>query len=163
MSKEALARAAQSTNLEMESGVVHDADRLAAMASGDTLGGLLLRYRDSDQPQWARRIVLLLSHRITDKYPMPRATAIKVAVAALEEFKDPHCATCNGARSVLVGQLKVVCHACNGSGTRRYTNASRRERIGTYGRLIELAMADVHRHMATSLSAFMSHAAGRLA
>lgn len=163
MSKESLARAANSNNLEMASGVVHDVDRLTAMATGDVLGGLLLRFRESDQPQWAKRISLILAKRIGDKHRLTRGISLRTAVAALEEFRSPNCSVCLGARVRMFDQLKVICSGCEGSGQQRFDNASRRARIGTYGRLIDSAMSDCHRWMTDSVSAFLGHAAGRLA
>lgn len=163
MSKESLARATNSTNMEMEPGVVHDADRVAAMAGGNTLGGLLLRFRESAQPQWARRISLILARRVLHKYRLGHEIALRTAVCALEEFHSPHCITCGGAKELVGANLRVVCDACGGTGKQRYTNGSRRARIGTYGARIDLAMADAHRDMANALAAYLHHANGKLA
>ena len=163
MSRESLARATNSTNLELESGVVHDADRLAAAAGGDTLGGLLLRVTDSAQPRWLKQIMLILARRVMDKHDLPRPVSHRIAMTALDEFRDPHCGTCKGARVMIIDQLKIVCAACEGSGKERFTNGSRRARIGTYGRRIDEAVSDCHRWMQDALSAYLSAAAARLA
>ena len=162
MSKESLARATNSTDLTVEEGVVHDADRLAAMALGDALGGLLLRFRESDQPQWGRRIALILARCIADRQHIGRDIALRTAVAALEEFRNPHCVVCNGARELVGANLRVVCDSCGGSGKQRHTDATRRERIGTYGSRIDAGMAQAHADMASALGAYLSNANARL-
>jgi len=162
MSRESLARATNSKNLEMESGVTHDVDRLAAAASGHTLGGLLLRLREGGQDRWLRRIVLILTNRVRDKHKLTRSIAERCAIAALEEFISPHCRVCNGARVMMIEKVKIVCDGCGGTGLQRFSNASRRESIGTYGSRIESAMSDCHGHMSAALSAYTSHADERL-
>lgn len=162
MSRESLARATGSGNLEMESEVVHDVDRLAASAGGDTLGGLLLRLREGAQGRWVTRVVPILTNRIMDKQKLTRSTAKKTAEVALGEFLSPQCGACQGARVMMLEKVKIVCEACGGTGLQRFTNQSRREHIGTYGARIEAAMSDAHNHMSTALAAYLSHAAGRL-
>ena len=162
MSQESLARATNSKNLEMEPGVVHDADRLAAAASGDALGGLLLRFRESEQPRWGHRIVLILTNRIIERHKLTRSIAYKAALAALWEFHSPHCEVCNGARVRVIDQLKVICAGCEGSGKQLFTDKSRSKFIGAYSKRIDDAMADTHRWMQNSLGAYLGHAASRL-
>lgn len=162
MSRESLARATNSTNLEMAPDVTHDVDRLAAAASGNTLGGLLLRLREGGQGRWAERILLILANRIGDKHRLTRSIADKTAEAALLEFISPHCTLCKGAKVMMLEKVKIICEGCGGSGLQRFSNASRREHIGTYGSRIEAAMSDAHNHMSTALGAYQAHAAGRL-
>ena len=165
MSKESLARATNSQNMEMESGVTHDADRVAAMAGGNTLGGLLLRYRESAQPRWGHRIVLILGARIVDKYAIGRAISNRVALAALQEWHDPHCTTCRGAREFIDEELKlrVVCKSCHGSGKQLFSDTTRRMQVGTYGKRIAAAFYDAHGWMSNALASYMSNANARLA
>ena len=163
MSKETLARAANSTDLGMEADVVHDVDRLMAMACGDTLGSLLLRFRESGQSQWGHRIVLILARRLKDQQHLGRDIAVKVAAAALEEFAQDHCSECHGARQLVLDKLTVVCSACDGSGKERWSNAARRERIGAYGARIDAGMESCHRWMGNAVGALLAHASARLA
>lgn len=163
MSKESLARATNSQNLELEPGVVHDADRLAAAATGDTLGGLLLRIRESDQPRWIKQIVLILGRRVRNKHQLGASISNRVALTSLDEFRNPHCVACHGARVLILDQLKIECQVCVGSGRQRFDNASRRARIGTYGARIDKAMSDCHRWMQDALAAYLGHAAAGLA
>lgn len=162
MSKETLARANNSTDLGMVEGVVKDIDRVAAMAGGDELGGLLLRYRESEQEQWARRIVQLLGRRVADKHRLTPNMATRVAIAALREFRSPHCTECNGARQMVIDKLTIICQVCDGSGKARFTNASRTEVLGSYSSLLDSAMATAHTTMANAVGALLGHAAGRL-
>lgn len=162
MSKETLAKATNSSNMEMEPNVTHDADRVAAMAGGNVLGGLLLRFREGEQPQWAKRIVLILARRMVLRQHLTRSIAERTACAALEEFRSPYCTSCRGARETMIGRLKLTCPACEGSGRQHHTDASRRARIGTYGRRIAEAMDEAHKDMSSALGAYLGHAAGRL-
>ncbi|MDP3937523.1 MAG: hypothetical protein Q8R92_05230 [Deltaproteobacteria bacterium] len=162
MSRESLARATNSKNMEMESGITHDVDRLAAAAGGDTLGGLLLRMREGAQARWAKRVILILANRIREKHKLTRSIAEKTAMAALEEFLAPHCTVCRGARVMVVEKVKIVCEGCGGTGLQRFSNTTRRQNIGTYGSRIEGAMADAHGQMSDALGAYLSHAAVRL-
>ena len=162
MSSEAFARAENSSDLGMKSGVVHDIDRVIAIAGGDTLGGLLFRVRDAGQPQWSRRVVLILARRMMGRHHLGRAIAEAAAAVALEEFVFPHCRVCGGARELMGANLKVTCDACGGSGRQRYSDAHRRARIGTYGRLIDLGIADAHKDMNNAVSGLLARAHGRL-
>jgi DnaJ-class molecular chaperone len=148
--------------MTVESGVVHDADHLAAGASGNALGGLLLRFRESEQPQWAHRIAHMLAAKVADKYKLSRDLALRSAVCAMEEFRYPHCTVCNGARELVGPNLRVTCEACGGTGKQRHTDASRRVRIGTYGTRIDAAVADCHSVMSNALAAYLTHAKWRM-
>lgn len=54
----------------------------------------------------------------------PRVVAA-VIDQCLHEYLSPFCSTCNGAREMMVGELKAVCASCQGSGIRRYTDEER--------------------------------------
>jgi hypothetical protein len=162
---ETLTRAVATSDLGMEAEVVHDVDRVAAMglgAKGD-LGSLVFRFARAEQPQWGRRIVLVLANRIIRRHAIGRQMAEKIAAVALLEFARPHCRSCGGARETMVGEVKQVCTACGGSGVERYTNAERRDLIGAYGKRVDDAMADCHRDLTNALAGFLGHVAGRLA
>jgi hypothetical protein len=164
MSKEQLVTAVNSSDLGMEADVVHDVDRLAAMATGNTLGGLLFRFAASAQPQWGKRIVLILAMRVMRGFRLSRSIAEKVATCALMEFYKPNCVTCNGAREVMtIEKLKIVCETCGGSGRHRWSNNARRDFIGAYGKRIDDAMAKCHNDLWNSFDAYIGHAHGRLA
>ncbi len=162
MSSETLARAANSVDLAFEPNVVHDVDRVAAMAGGNALGGLLFRFAEAQQPRWGYQIALILANRAMKRHAIGRELAQKIGAAALLEFASPHCVTCNGARELVLDELKVICEACGGSGKQRYSNTSRRALVGTYGKRIDDAFADCHNDMANALGAFVGHANGRL-
>lgn len=162
MSKEALARAANSDNLEMEAGVIHDADRLAAMAGGNTLGGYLLRFREGEQGQWAQRIALILVARVVRTYKLGRALATRLVVLAMAEFSQPQCVTCGGARELMFDQVVITCEDCHGSGLQQRDDDARRSFIGAYSKRIDDAMAACHRWMTDALTAYMRRAEGRL-
>ena len=162
MSGEAFARAENSSDLGFEEDVVHDVDRLTALAGGSTLGGYLFRVREAGQPAWSRRVVLILAARMVRKHRIGRSIANAAAACCLEEFVFPHCRTCGGAREIVGTHLRVECDQCGGSGKQRYGNGYRRAKIGTYGRAIDLAMAEAHVQMTNALGAFLGRASGRL-
>ena len=162
MSKEALAQATNSSDLEFEQGVVRDIDKVVAMAGGNTLGGLVFRVRECGQPEFGRQAVLILAHRIVRKFSLGRAVAERTAACALAEFVNPHCGVCNGAREVMLGQVKVTCPACEGSGKQRHSNNTRRAVIGTYGSRIDAAVAECHKDLANALTAFLARTGYRL-
>lgn len=162
MGTEPLAKAASSKNLETEPGVVRDVERVAAMAGGPALGGLLFRMGPGAQPQWARRVVLILSAKILRQQHMGRDIAERTAACALWEFTRPYCETCNGARELLGPLLRVICPSCNGTGLQRFSNGARRRAIGAYGYRIDLAMAQCHREMSSALGEFLANTRDRL-
>ena len=162
MSNESFARAENSNDLGFEAGVVHDIDRVVALAGGNELGGLLFRIREAGQPQWTRRVVLILASRIVHRHRIGRQLAERTAAVALEEFVFPHCRVCGGARELVGEKLRVICHACQGSGRHRYGDGYRKARIGAYGRNFDLAIAGAHFAMANALAGFLARAAGRM-
>jgi len=155
MATESLTRAVNSTDLEQEEYTV-DVDRVGAMAAGNRLGSLLFRFGPGVQPAWGRAIVLILSHRVARKHRLGRGVSQRLAACALLEFTQPQCTTCNGARELLGPNLRVICPACEGTGRQRFSNGARRARIGTYGHLIEGAMAECHDEMSDALGSFLS-------
>lgn len=162
MGGESFAKAENSSNLKFEAGVIHDIDRVVALSGGDLLGGLLFRVRDAGQPQWSRRVVLMLARRMVRHYHLSRGVSERAAACALEEFVFPYCRVCGGAQEIMGANLKVVCSACGGSGRQRYTDAYRRGRVGCYGRVVDQAMAGAHRQMGDALGAFLAHANRRM-
>ncbi len=162
MSGEAFARAENSSDLEMEPESVRDVDRVIALAGGNVLGGLLFRVREGGQPQWSRRVVLIVARRMIRRYRLGRQIAERAAACALEEFVFPYCRVCGGAREIVGGNLRVECHACQGSGKQRYSDGYRKRRIGCYGRVIDRAMAEAHHEMTNALGAFLGRASGRM-
>ena len=162
MSSKSLARAANSSDLEIEPGVVHDVDRVAAMAGGNTLGGYLFRYGVAQQPQWGKRIVLILSSRLVHARLVARPVAERVAACALMEFAHPHCRACGGGRELTIDKVKVTCPTCGGSGLHRHTDAERRAVLGVYGSRVAVAMSRCLSYLSDALGAFLGRAAGRL-
>lgn len=163
MANESLARAANSADLEMEPEIVRDADRVAAMASGNTLGSLLFRVGMGGQLQWGPRIINTLRVRACFKYPeLGAQLGYRVAATALLEFVAPQCLVCCGARELVGASLRVTCHACEGTGKQRWSNNARRARIGAYNKLVDRAMATCHEEMSIALGRFLRATQDRL-
>lgn len=161
---ENLTRAVATSDMGMEAGVVHDADRIAAMGLGakGELGSLVFRFARAEQPQWGRRIVLVLANRVIRRHEIGRDMATRIAACALSEFSRPHCHVCRGARELMVGEVKVTCSACGGTGLERYHDADREAFIGAYGKRIDDAMASCHRWLGDALAGFLGHVAGKM-
>ena len=101
-------------------------DRVAACGKCSPLGVKLWKARymlEAKAYQDARgELISLYSARYVRER---REIAEKIADQALHEFMSFFCATCNGAKEVMVGELKVTCSACLGSGVKRYSDAER--------------------------------------
>jgi hypothetical protein len=63
--------------------------------------------------------------------------ACRIVDEALSEFMGPACTSCNGAREMILDQLKIVCTTCEGSGLRRYSNFERARRMQVSMRRVE--------------------------
>lgn len=142
--REALAHAVNSSNLGMEESYEHDADKIAAMAFGPRLGSLLVRYRDGGQARWKGQATCMIAYKLIRKLRLNRELSLKIATHALHEWADPHCLTCGGAREVMGERIKVICHVCNGTGIRRYTDIERKNAIGGCGGKIEDGLRLAH-------------------
>lgn len=156
MGVEPLARATNSSDLEMEEGVVKDVDRVAAMATGSPLGGLLFRYREGGQRRWGKQIIVILSRRVVRHTRLTRSVSDRVAAQALLEWSTPLCTLCGGAREVLHNDVMVVCPQCVGSGTRRWTDEDRKRAIGLHGSRVDKATDYCHAQMTDAMGAFLA-------
>jgi hypothetical protein len=58
-----------------------------------------------------------------------RLIAEKCVEEALSEFMGPACGDCLGAREMIVGDLRVVCESCGGSGLKAYSDFERARRM----------------------------------
>jgi hypothetical protein len=56
-------------------------------------------------------------------------TARRVVAEALSEFLGPACQSCNGAREMILDELRIECQDCKGSGLRRYSDYDRARRM----------------------------------
>ena len=53
------------------------------------------------------------------------ALAVDLVVQALAEWINQSCRDCGGARELVVGDLKVICNTCGGTGLHRYSDFER--------------------------------------
>jgi len=134
--RQCLARAVNSSNLEMET-FETDVDRVAAMAAGTHLGSYLLRIRDGGQVEFSHRAMLILARRIHKRHRIVRTLAEAIATQALIEWIKPWCRACGGARELMIDSKPTTCPKCGGSGVHRHSDRERRSAIGSWGGRIE--------------------------
>jgi hypothetical protein len=101
-------------------------DRVAASGRASPLGLLLWKARymlESSAYQSSKDGLRAL---YVSRYPReePRLVA-SVIEQCLHEYLSPFCSTCNGAREMMVQELKMICAACNGSGVRKFSDEER--------------------------------------
>lgn len=135
--RESLARAVNSSDLEMEE-YVTDVDRVAAMSAGSHLGSYLLRVRDGGQVEFAHRAMLILAKRVIKRHHIARTMAEAIAAQALIEWVRPHCRACGGARELMIDSKPTPCPTCGGSGVHRHSDSERRAIIGAWGGRVEI-------------------------
>jgi len=129
-------------------------DRLRALSTAPRLATLLFRlFYDNDSTVLDQAIAEL--SRVAQK-------PSKLVEMALHEAMAPNCRRCNGARELIIGERRIVCSSCEGTGLHRYTNNWRasylrcsvseakrhgaamqhiHDVIGTYDRLCNAAMS----------------------
>lgn len=105
-------------------------DRVAASGRAPRLGLDLWKARyllESKAYQDARKgLVHAFRERYVHETP---SIAEKCTEEALSEFLGPACSTCNGARELVIGDLRVECEPCHGSGLKVYSDWERASRM----------------------------------
>jgi hypothetical protein len=105
-------------------------DRVAAAGKASKLGMDLWRckYMNSSVAYHAVSKGLLALFKA--RYPA-EATPIawKCVEEALSEFLGPACASCNGAKEMILDELRIECQTCKGTGIRRYSDRDRSGRM----------------------------------
>lgn len=105
-------------------------DRVSAAGKASRLGTDLWRaryllesvaYKDAQ-----RQLVTLFLQRYRSEQPI---MAQKCVEEALNEWLGPACGTCNGARELIAGDLRVRCNSCEGSGLKIYSDIERASRM----------------------------------
>jgi hypothetical protein len=133
MGKETLVKATCTSSLAWDDNQERAVDRMTAIgvaARRNELGAALLRVESLDESA-LRKVILLVTRRLNHRHRIARGFAEKMAGAILQEFLNPHCPACGGKREIhLDGHPVIACHACSGSGTRRYTDTARCSMVG---------------------------------
>ena len=102
-------------------------DRIAAAGFADPLGIALWRakylseslaYRDAN-----KRLVDL--YRDSRSKHETQFVVEKIVDQVLHEYLSSACRACDGAREIIVGELRVMCDTCGGSGVRKYDDMGR--------------------------------------
>lgn len=99
-----------------------DRDRIAALAGASRLGSALWRLKYGNDPAVYKIALFLLCKRM--KFGDAKVLQ-RLAELAIHEWMMPMCQTCNGAKELIVGDLRAVCSACEGAGVKRYTDRER--------------------------------------
>lgn len=114
-------------------------DRVTASGLCDELGVLLwkAKYMNESVAYKSARTILINIH--TERFINEvRLVAESVVEQCLHEYVSDRCRDCNGAKELMVGERRVICETCNGSGIRRYTDFER-------ARTMKLALGKVQR------------------
>lgn len=107
-------------------------DRVAAAGNTDDLGLALWRakylseakgYRD------ARAGLIALYRNVIARFEQQDVVE-KVVDQVLHEYLSAMCISCNGAKELMCGDLRVTCQACAGVGVRKYDDMSRARTMG---------------------------------
>jgi hypothetical protein len=112
-------------------------DRVAAAGLAPRLGMDIWRARYQLSLQSFRDAHKGLVELYRNRYKSDPDMAFRIVDEALSEFMGPACTSCNGAREMILDQLKIVCTTCEGSGLRRYSNFERARRMQVSIRRVE--------------------------
>jgi hypothetical protein len=105
-------------------------DRVAAAGRADPLGVLLWKAKYQLESKAYQDAHKTLVAQFRARYCSETAEiADRCVYEALSEFMGPACQDCNGARELIVADLRIECEACNGTGIRRYTDFERARRM----------------------------------
>jgi hypothetical protein len=103
-----------------------DVDRVAAMGKTSRLGSLLWRLKFANDPACYKPALYLLAKRLNTS----RAILVKLCELAIREWCLPQCDVCQGAREIIVEDLRIVCKGCEGHGIKRYSDREREAFLG---------------------------------
>jgi len=116
-------------------------DRVAASGRASTLGLQIWKARYMLESKAYQDAIKGLTAHYLCRYKAERPDmARRLAEEILSEFMGPSCTTCNGARELVVEELRVMCDTCRGTGLKHYTDIERAGRMKlSYGRVKSLA------------------------
>lgn len=128
------ASALTSTDLQHHPEAESAIDHIGAAAFGPRFGRMLWRIKYGGDLTLAFPAQRLLVRGLCRRWAIAKGdvryvVVVRVAKQAMREWYSPTCRTCGGARETFVGELRVVCHVCDGSGQHAYSDRERRHAI----------------------------------
>ena len=109
-------------------------DRVGALAHAGKLSRLLMhwKYAGQDVRNAVLEELLIKARRRFGIGPgaVDHPVLVKTCKQAMREYHSPQCASCGGARELVVANLRITCSDCSGVGVRRYSDQVRAEAIG---------------------------------
>jgi hypothetical protein len=101
-------------------------DRVAAAGKCSRLGLDLWKARYLLEVKAYQDVSESLRLHYLNKYKAEsQGIAERIVSECLHEFLGPVCLVCSGRRELVVGDLKITCAECDGSGLRRYSDIDR--------------------------------------
>lgn len=106
-------------------------DRVAAAGFADPLGTTLWKGKYQDSASANVKAVLALTKRVFERFNgryKNEATdmSLRITAQCMLEYLRPNCETCLGrGETVLKNGVKIVCHECNGTQVKRYSDFDR--------------------------------------
>jgi hypothetical protein len=132
MGLERLVKSMLASSLEWSETEERAIDRTAALglaSKNEEIGELMVRV-DALQQSSIRRVVRIVSFRVSQKYGLGFNFARRLAIAALQENLRVNCVHCGGKGHQFEGKILKDCEWCNGTGRHRYSNADRHALVG---------------------------------
>ena len=116
-------------------------DRVAASGKAPTLGLQIWKARYMLESKAYQDAIKGLTAHYLARYRAEQPDIARMVVEeVLSEFMGPSCVSCNGARELVEGDLRVTCESCGGTGLRRYSDAERASRMKlSYARVKSLS------------------------
>lgn len=104
-------------------------DRVAAGGFCHPLGLALWRARYQNDATALSEAQRRLERVVAGRYRELQTIRRQMAKQVLREYLIEFCTVCLGAKEVVTAKLRVVCHACDGSGIRKYGDLERADRM----------------------------------
>ena len=129
IAKERFALSVSTSDLGWSDLAIKPVELIAGLSAASNLGSDIHRAKSMDQTALRRAVRALATKgiRIGHKKRLAVSSdmAQLMAVTALFERCHPYCRSCNGAKVLISGELKIVCDTCSGVGIHRYTDRER--------------------------------------
>lgn len=113
-------------SLEWTEGHERAVDRVAAMGRVERIGANLWRAKYQYDASSYKQAVLELIGMYRQRNPRESSEIVRTVVEqCFREWISGMCPSCLGARELIVGDRRVVCDTCQGSGIRHYSDFER--------------------------------------